>query len=155
MDCAAGPARLPLVTQIGLVQTDTTVGFVSQNAGALARIKQRPGTKPFLKTFASFKAYKQKGRVPPRFKHELRRAKQSTYIIKNEAIRIVPQGPYHDLLKPYGWLCSTSANTSGERYDAAFAFQAADIIIEDARGLFEAAPSRIHKLNRIKKRRIR
>lgn len=90
-----------------------------------------------------------------RFRCELRRAKQSTYIIKNEAIRIVSQGAYHNLLKPYGWLCSTSANASGERYDPVFAFQKADIVIEDARGLFEATPSRIHKLSRIKKRRIR
>ncbi len=155
MDRTASAARLPLVTRVGLVQTDTTVGFVSQNAEALARIKNRPDTKPFLKTFASFKTYKPGGRVPSRFKRELRRSKRTTYIIKNEALRIVSHGAYHDLLKPYGWLCSTSANASGTWYDATFAFSAADIVIEDAWGLFEAAPSRIYKLNRIKKRRIR
>jgi tRNA A37 threonylcarbamoyladenosine synthetase subunit TsaC/SUA5/YrdC len=155
MDRTASASRLPLVTQVGLAQTDTTVGFVSQNEQALARIKKRPVTKPFLKTFASFKAYKPGGRVPSRFKREVRRSKRTTYIIKNEALRIVSEGAYHELLKPYGWLCSTSANASGAWYDAAFAFSAADIVIENSRGLFEAAPSRIYKLNRTKKRRIR
>lgn len=137
------------------MQTDTTVGFASRDAAALAKCKSRPPAKPFLKTFVSLAEYKKGGRIPQRFKQELRRAKKTTYIVKNQAFRIVPKGPYHELLAPYGWLYSTSANASGQRYDPAFAHASAAVIIEDARGLYEDAPSRINLLNRKLKRRIR
>jgi tRNA A37 threonylcarbamoyladenosine synthetase subunit TsaC/SUA5/YrdC len=138
-----------------LVQTDTTVGFVSQNASALARCKNRPSDKPFLKTFASLGDYKRSGRIPERFKRELRRTAKTTYIAKGRAFRIVPDGEYHRLLKPYGWLYSTSANAAGERFEPSFAYDKADIIIEDARGLYEDVPSNIYKINKQIKRRIR
>ncbi|MHC3995626.1 hypothetical protein ACXWTF_12445 [Thiomicrolovo sp. ZZH C-3] len=155
MDRPAGPSRLPGLTRLLLVQTDTTVGFVSQNAEALSGAKSRPASKPFLKTFASLKTYKQTGRIPGRFKREVRRKTKTTYIVKGQAFRIVPEGGYHHLLRPYGWLYSTSANAAGGRYDPAYAAEKADIVIEDARGLYEAIPSTIYKLNHCKKRRIR
>jgi len=155
LDRSAGAARLPGINAVLLVQTDTTVGFVSRDAATLAKCKSRPPAKPFLKTFASLGEYKKVGRIPHRFKQELRRAKKTTYVVKNQAFRIVPEGPYHELLRPYGWLYSTSANASGQRYDPAFAHGSAAAIIEDARGLYETAPSRIYTLYRNKKRRIR
>lgn len=155
MDRSASPARLPGVEGVVLLQTDTTVGFVSQNADALAQSKNRPADKPFLRTYASFKAYKRTGRIPGRFKRELRRTQKTTYIVKRQAFRIVSQGAYHNFLRPYGWLYSTSANPSGGRFEAAYAIEHADMVIEDGRGLFEDAPSQIFKLNPIKKRRIR
>jgi len=155
MDRAASPSRLPGVDAVLLVQTDTTVGFVSQNAGALARCKNRPAAKPFLKTFASLRVYQQSGRIPPRFRRELRRGKRTTYVVKGEAFRIVGAGDYHRLLAPYGWLYSTSANPAGARFDPAFARAQADVVIEDAGGLYEDVPSNIYKLNTKTKRRIR
>ena len=155
MDRPASPSRLPGLTGVLLVQTDTTVGFVSQNAEALAHAKSRPAAKPFLKTFASLSVYKQTGRIPARFKREARRREKTTYIVKGEAFRIVPAGSYHQLLRPYGWLYSTSANAAGGRFDAGYAFAKADAVIEDARGLYETAPSVIYQLNQQKKRRIR
>jgi tRNA A37 threonylcarbamoyladenosine synthetase subunit TsaC/SUA5/YrdC len=137
------------------VQTDTTVGFVSQNAAALAACKSRPPAKPFLKTFASLKDYKRTGRIPARFKREVRRAKKRTYVVADRAFRIVSEGPYHELLVPYGWLYSTSANAAGQRFDPAFAHARAAAVIEDSRGLYEDAPSRIDRLNLKQKRRIR
>ena len=147
MDRPASPSRLPGLTGVLLVQTDTTVGFVSQNAEALAHAKSRPAAKPFLKTFASLSVYKQTGRIPARFKREARR--------REKTFRIVPAGSYHQLLRPYGWLYSTSANAAGGRFDAGYAFAKADAVIEDARGLYETAPSVIYQLNQHKKRRIR
>lgn len=138
-----------------LVQTDTTVGFVSQNASALARCKNRPQNKPFLKTFASLGEYKKSGRIPGRFKRELRRTAKTTYVVKGQAFRIVTGGSYHRVLKLYGWLYSTSANAAGERYDPAFALEKADVIIEDERGLYEDVPSNIYRINKKIKRRIR
>ncbi|WP_345969541.1 hypothetical protein WCX72_09395 [Sulfurimonas sp. HSL1-6] len=155
MDRPASPSRLPGLTRLLLVQTDTTVGFVSQNAELLARAKSRPPTKPFLKTFASMKAYKQTGRIPGRFKREVRRSVKTTYLVGGQAFRIVPEGSYHQLLRPYGWLYSTSANAAGGQYEPAYAAETADVLIEDARGLYEDTPSTIYQLNHCKKRRIR
>jgi tRNA A37 threonylcarbamoyladenosine synthetase subunit TsaC/SUA5/YrdC len=155
LERAAGPARLPGVSKVLLVQTDTTVGFVSQNAGALVQSKKRPSDKPFLKTFASLQEYKRTGRVPTQFKRELRRRTKTTYIIKDTALRIVPDGHYHRLLRPYGWLYSTSANASGKRFDPVFANAVADIVVENSEGLYEDIPSSIFRLNHTKKQKIR
>ena len=122
---------------------------------ALARKKSRPSDKPFLKTFSSQKAYAHAGRVPEQYKREFRRSARTTYVIKSHAVRVIDEGAYHDLLRAYGWLYSTSANASGHGFDAAFATQSADIIIEDDRGLFEDVPSNIYRINHRKKRRIR
>lgn len=155
MDRSSGASGLPLVEGIVLLQTDTTVGFASQSAQALARAKGRPTGKPFLKTYASLHAYKESGRIPKRFKREIRRSYKTTYIVKSQAFRIVSDTPYHTLLTPYGWLYSTSANPSNQGFDTAFAHAKADAVIEDRRGLFEDVPSNIYKLNQRQKRRIR
>ncbi len=155
MDRTASAAGLPEIDAVFLVQTDTTVGFASRDAARLHRIKNRPPHKPFLKTYASLKAYKKSGRIPSKFKREVRRNRQTTYIVKNRAFRIVAKGPYHHFLRPFGWLYSTSANASGERFDPAFARSRADITVEDSRGLFEAAPSQILRLGHQKKITVR
>lgn len=155
MDGSASAARLPFLNSVILIQTDTTAGFVSQNAAALAACKNRLPHKPFLKTFASLSDYKRTGRIPSAFKQEVRRSFKSTYIVKGRAFRIVADGPYHRFLRPYGWLYSTSANAAGKHFDPVFAFKRSDVIVEDERGLFEDVPSHIYKLNRSKKRRIR
>ena len=142
--------------QVILAQTDTTVGFLSQDASRLAHIKVRPSHKPFIQSFASLKDYTQRGgRVPGKFKSRLRRAKSTTFIIRNKAIRIVSKGEHHELLKPYGWLYSTSANPPGAPFERAFGEQHADIIVEDARGLFEGQASAIYKLNHQKLKQLR
>ena len=155
MDHSAGPAGLPEISAVFLVQTDTTVGFASRDAARLNTIKKRPPYKPFLKTYASLKDYKKEGRIPSKFKREARRKTRTTYIVKNRALRIVPDGPYHHFLHPFGWLYSTSANISGKRFDPAFARLQADIVVEDARGLFEAEPSQIFRLGQQKKITVR
>ena len=38
-----------------LTQTDTTVGFLSQDAARLCDIKSRTSTKPFIKVYKTFK----------------------------------------------------------------------------------------------------
>lgn len=155
MDRPAGPARLPEINAVFLVQTDTTVGFASRDAARLNAIKNRPPHKPFLKTYASLKDYKKGGRIPSKFKREARRKTRTTYIVKNRAFRIVAKGPYHYFLRPFGWLYSTSANASAKRFDPAFARLQADIVVEDTRGLFETAPSQIFRLGHQKKITVR
>jgi len=49
--------------KIYLVQTDTTVGFLSQDAKKLALIKKRDPNKPFLISVDSFKRLKEFSKV--------------------------------------------------------------------------------------------
>ena len=139
-----------------LAQTDTTVGFLSQNASRLAQIKERPLNKPFIQSFDTLNSFKlHGGRVPKKFKKHLRRAKGTSFVINNRAIRIVSTGEHHKLLKKYGWLYSTSANAQGKSFKSDFAQLHADIIIEDTRGLFEGKASNIYKINQTKLKQLR
>jgi tRNA A37 threonylcarbamoyladenosine synthetase subunit TsaC/SUA5/YrdC len=139
-----------------LAQTDTTVGFLSQDARQLALIKERPGNKPFIQSFDSLQRYSRMGgRVPQKFKNRLRRSQAKSFVINNRAIRIVSSGEHHHLLKQYGWLYSTSANAKGCAFERGFAQSHADITVEDSRGLFEGRPSSIYRLNARQIRRLR
>ncbi len=142
--------------QVILAQTDTTVGFLSQNASRLAQIKERPKEKPFIQSFDTLKNFqKQGGRVPKKFKNHLRRTKATSFVIDDKAIRIISAGTHHRLLKKYGWLYSTSANAKGASFERHFAESHADLIIEDTRGLFEGSASNIYKINQTKIQQLR
>lgn len=54
-----------LTNKVFLTQTDTTIGFVSQNAEKLTRIKQRPPYKHYIKALNSLNTLK----VLPVFRH--------------------------------------------------------------------------------------
>ena len=139
-----------------LAQTDTTVGFLSQDAEKLAKIKDRPSHKPFIQSFDSLRTYTQMGgRIPNRYKSRLRRSKSTTYVVNNQAIRIVNEGQHHQLLSNYGWLYSTSANEKGKSFEMGFSEKKADLVIEDDRGLFEGTASNIYKIHSKKIRRLR
>jgi tRNA A37 threonylcarbamoyladenosine synthetase subunit TsaC/SUA5/YrdC len=146
----------PLSDAVFLAQTDTTVGFLSQNGGRLEQIKSRLPGKQFLKVFADLKTYKASGgRVPNRHKAVVRRAEKTTFIVKGQAFRIVAAGEHHDFLKRYGWMYSTSANQSGHAFERTFCESNADIIVEDSRGLCECEASRILRLGNATRSRIR
>lgn len=132
--------------QVLLAQTDTTVGFLSQDPLRLRDIKGRDEAKPFLKVFCSFKTLAQHARIPSEHKRLVRYARKTTFIVKNQAFRYVEDPSHAALIERYGWLYSTSANPSGEGYEADFCAQNADWIIEDDRGLCEQSPSKIFKL---------
>lgn len=138
-----------------LAQTDTTVGLLSQDAHALDAIKQRPPQKPYLKIFYNLARYKQEGRIPNRYKSQVRRSKRISYVVKNRAFRIASLQAHQTLLKPYGWFYSTSANKSGHHFERSFCESNADIIVEDERGLKETASSKIIKLSQRARKRLR
>ena len=144
------------MSTVYLAQTDTTVGFLSQDAKKLAAIKERDPSKPFIQSFDSLRTYTQMcGRVPHRFKNALRRSKNSTFVINNRAIRIVSEGANHDLLSKHGWLYSTSANAKDKSFEKSFALDHADIVVEDVQGLYEGQASTIYKLNNITRKQLR
>jgi tRNA A37 threonylcarbamoyladenosine synthetase subunit TsaC/SUA5/YrdC len=145
-----------ITSQVILVQTDTTVGFLSQDEKKLQSIKSRPSNKPFIKVFNSFQALKNdKRRVPNRFKNQVRRAKKTTFIVKNISFRVAPTSLFSAVLRNSAWNYSTSANKSGEHFSRDFCEEKADIIIENKHGLFEGDASKLYKINHAKRKRLR
>jgi tRNA A37 threonylcarbamoyladenosine synthetase subunit TsaC/SUA5/YrdC len=139
-----------------LVQTDTTAGFLSQNAKALADSKQRNQEQPFISCVDSLSTLKEFTRVPSSFKKRIRRSKKNTFIYpNNKAIRVV-QDPLHvEFLQKLRWSYSSSANFTKKKFQMEYAKKKADIIVEDSRGFFEDTPSKIYKIYKKKLRRLR
>ena len=138
---------------IYLVQTNTTVGFLSQNLEKLNKIKKRPPNKKFLKVISE---YNMLPRVAKKHRKRVRRTpNKNTYIIKNEAYRVITEPHHREFLKKFKWMYSSSANESGKYFDEKFAIQNADVLVMDKRGYFEDIPSKIYKLSKTKIKRMR
>ena len=138
-----------------LAQTDTTVGFLSQDEYLLAHAKGRADNKPFLKVFSSFEQMTQHTRIPIKHRRWVRHARKTTFVIKNQACRYVGGSQHARLVEHYGWLYSTSANESGKNFDRTFCEDHSNLIIEDDRGLQECAPSKIFKLTSTQYKQLR
>ena len=137
-----------------LTQTDTTIGFVSQNAEKLTQIKQRPPHKHYIKALPSLNALKSFTRVPDIHKNRARRAKKTTFIMPNgDSYRVVKDRHHLLLLNRLGWAYTTSANLSSEAYDESFAKKSADIVITPLKQ--KSSASDIYKLGKITLKRIR
>ena len=142
--------------KVYLAQTDTTVGFLSQDAKRLAHIKGRPASKPFLIAVASLRLLQKFARVPKTYKNRVRRSKRTTFIYpNNQAVRIVQDTRHKRFLQKFGWMYSTSANKSGKHFDQTWARNQADIVVYEPCGFFEGEPSRLVKLGKKKLRRLR
>jgi len=147
---------LDINQQVILTQTDTTVGFLSQNGTKLAQIKSRDPYKPFIKVFQNFKSFHKCGmRIPKRQKNRIRRMKKSSFIVNSNSFRIASSPLDSAILRMMEWSYSTSANESKKSFERNFCEQKADIIIEDKRGLYENSASNIYKLNNKKIVRLR
>lgn len=140
--------------KVFLTQTDTTIGFISQNAGKLTQIKQRPPHKHYIKALPSLKSLISFTRVPDIHKNHVRRAKKTTFIMPNgHSYRVVKNKHHLLLLERLGWSYTTSANLSGKAYDEYFAKEAADIVITPLKQ--KSSASNIYKLGKITLKRIR
>ncbi|MEA1955631.1 MAG: Sua5/YciO/YrdC/YwlC family protein [Campylobacterota bacterium] len=139
-----------------LTQTDTTVGFLSQDAKKLYEIKSRDNSKPFIKVYKDFKTFLSlKNRVPQNKKNLIRRSKKTTFIVNNKAFRITKNKLNSQILNKLSWCYSTSANESGKNFNQEFCINKADIIIDDTNGLRENNSSSLLKLNDSKIRKLR
>ena len=140
--------------KVFLTQTDTTIGFVSQNAENLTAIKQRPPHKHYIKAVNSLQTLKTFTRVPSSHKNRVRRANKTTFIMPNtHSYRVVRDQHHLLLLNRLKWAYTTSANLSNFSYDEKFAKEAADIIISPLQERQEA--SHIYKLGKTAIKRIR
>ena len=139
--------------KIYLVQTNTTVGFLSQNLSKLNKIKNRPKNKKFLKVISDFN---QLPRISKSHRKRVRKTpNNNTYIIKNEAYRVILEPHHREFLNKFKWMYSSSANESGKNFDEKFAKDNADILVIDKRGYFENTPSKIYKLSKNKIKKLR
>ena len=143
-----------LKDKVFLTQTDTTIGFVSQNVDKLTQIKQRPPHKHYIKALPSLQILKSFTRIPDMHKNRIRRAKKTTFIMPNgDSYRVVKDRHHLLLLNRLGWAYTTSANLSFEAYDEEFAKQSADIVITPLKQ--KSSASNIYKLGKNTLKRIR
>jgi len=143
-----------LKNKVFLTQTDTTIGFVSQNTDKLTSIKQRPSHKHYIRAVNSLETLKTFTRVPRQHKNRVRRAKKTTFIMPNSySYRVIYDKHHLLLLNRLKWAYTTSANLSGKAYDEHFARSVADIIIEPLN--LKNKASKIYKLGLTGLQRIR
>lgn len=139
-----------------LTQTETTAGFLSQNADALSAIKQRPLGKSFLISVDSLHTLKQFTRVPKLHRQYIRKADKTTFAYPcGLAIRVVKDEAHLQFLRKIKWSYSTSSNLSGSAFDEDFAKEKAEVIVFTCKGFFESKPSTIYKLGKIKIKKLR
>ena len=123
-----------------LTQTDTTIGFVSQNTNKLTRIKQRPPHKHYIKAVNSLHTLTHFTRIPSSQKNRVRRAAKTTFIMPNGYSYRVVQDKHHLLLlNRLTWVYTTSANLSNMPYDERFAKKATDVIITPLKNIQQAS----------------
>ena len=140
--------------QVFLTQTDTTVGFISQDADKLNNIKQRPPHKHYIIAVNRLQTLQTFVRVPTKHKNKIRRSNKSTFIFpKGNSYRVVKHKKHLLLLNRLKWAYTTSANRSNEDYDERFVKDVADVVIEPLNANSKA--SEIYKINNKTYKRIR
>lgn len=149
-------SRLSRIDTVILAQTDTTVGFLSQNSDKLDDAKSRAPLKQYLITYPNLDSFKGSNkRIPIHRRKLFRRAKKTTFIVKGTAFRISPTTLSSQILREMKWTYSTSANESGKNFDLDFCESKADIIITNKDGLSEKSSSKLLRINDVKIKRLR
>lgn len=140
-----------------LTQTDTTVGFLSNNDIRLCGAKQRDPKQKILQVVDSYNTLNKYVRVPKKHKKFIRRAKTTTIIYPNTlAFRVVHQNSSHqNFLKKFHTMYSTSANKTKNKFDAKYAKENSDVIVYSKHTFSETKASSIYKINKQKIKKIR
>ncbi|AXK48686.1 Sua5 YciO YrdC YwlC family protein [Aliarcobacter trophiarum LMG 25534] len=142
---------------IYLVQTDTTVGFSSFDDEKLSNIKQRDNKQKILKTIDSFTTLNSFVRVPKKFRRIVRNSKKTTFIYPNlNSFRVISKDElFHDFIKKFKVLSSTSANYTKKSFDYDFAFEKCDVEVVNNIGFSEKIASKIYKIGKKSIKKIR
>lgn len=140
-----------------LVQTDTTVGFSSNDNEKLAVIKKRPKEQKILRTVDSFKTLQKYTRIPNNHKKRVRNSKNSTFIYpNNESFRVInSDSNFYNFIKKFKVLYSSSANEAKKSFDEEYTKKVSDIVVIDKKGFFEDKPSDLLRLSRLKYKKLR
>jgi tRNA A37 threonylcarbamoyladenosine synthetase subunit TsaC/SUA5/YrdC len=116
-----------------LTQTDTTIGFISQDSSKIDQAKKRLPNKHYIQAVNSLKTLQKFSRVPHRHKNRVRRAKRTTFIMPNGlSFRVVKDSEHNLLLDRLIWAYSSSANLSGAKYDEVYAKDVVETIVTSA-----------------------
>lgn len=144
-------------SKVYLVQTDTTVGFLSNNPEKLSKIKQRNSKQKILRAVDSFQTLQKHTRVPNKFKKQIRNSTQTTFIYPNgDSFRVVDKNNIHqNFLRKFHILYSTSANITKQEFDENFALQNSDVALFSKNGFQNKSSSKIYKINATKIKKIR
>ena len=140
-----------------LVQTDTTVGFSSSSDEKLSLVKQRSLSQKILNTVDSFFTLNKNTRVPKKFRKNVRNSKKTTFIYPNgNSFRVVDKSlEFYYFINKFGILYSTSANKTSKNFEKEFAYEVAEIIVEDKKGFFETKASNLIKLSKKRLKKLR
>lgn len=142
-------------TSLYLTQTDTTIGFVSQDPSKIDHAKKRLANKHYIRVVNSLETLKAFTRVPNKHKNRVRRAKEMTFIMPDRhSFRVVKETKHNFLLDRVKWVYSSSANLSGAEYDKAYAENMAEVIISFPKKSIGNS-SKIYQLSQTKIRSIR
>jgi tRNA A37 threonylcarbamoyladenosine synthetase subunit TsaC/SUA5/YrdC len=138
-----------------LTQTDTTIGFVCQDASKIDKAKNRRPNKHYIQVINSLETLKTFTRVPNNHKNRVRRAKRTTFIMPSSlSFRVVKNTEHNLLLNRLEWVYSSSANLSGAEYDEEYAKKNAEVLLFFPKQK-EGKASTIYKLGQKNMRRIR
>lgn len=136
-------------------QTDTTMGFVSQNSKKIDHAKKREPNKHYIRVVDSLKTLKTFTRVPTKYKNQIRRAKRTTFIMPNGlSFRVVKETEHNLLLDRMKWIYSSSANLSGASYSEVYAKKEAEVMVSFPKKR-EGKASTIYRLSQNNIRLIR
>ena len=114
-----------------LTQTDTTIGFISQDSTKINIAKKRLPNKYYIRAVDSLRTLQNFSRVPSKYKNRVRRSKQTTFVMPNGlSFRVVKETKHNLLLDRIGWVYTSSANLSGFEYDEVYAREATEVIID-------------------------
>jgi len=145
---------MELGSLVCLTQTDTTIGFVSQDKKKLTACKHRPPYKHYIKAVNSLKTLGHFTRVPACHKKRVRRAERTTFIMPDgNSYRLIRDRHHLLLLNRLQWFYTTSANLSGASYNETFAKEVTDIIVTPLKE--KQKPSSIYRLGKTTLKRIR
>lgn len=144
-----------MYTQLYLTQTDTTIGFASQDSSKIDQAKKRLPNKHYICVVNSLKTLKTFTRVPNKHKNRVRRMKKTTFIMPNGySFRVVKDTKHNLLLNRVKWLYSSSANLSGSEYDKAYAENMTEVIVSFPQSS-KGKASKIYRLSQTNIRSIR
>lgn len=117
-------------TNLYLTQTDTTIGFVSQDTSKIDDAKKRLPNKHYIRVVNALNTLQHFTRVPKKHKNRVRRARKTTFIMPNgRSFRVVKETEHNLLLDRLKWAYSSSANLSGAEYNEAYAKEATEVLV--------------------------
>ncbi len=144
-------------SEVFLVQTDTTVGFLSSDDKKLSLLKKRDPKQKMLQVVGSFKTLKQYVRLPKKYRKIIRNSKISTFIYPNGlGFRVINRDSKHQsFIRKFACMYSTSANITKNSFDEQFAVDKSDVVVYDNNNFFEKSASSIYKIGKMKITKIR